>query len=61
MHTLSEGGVGDGFRLGVLVLSMVLLGVNLFVLLEVLRPLEGLFADVADVRLERCVHCQGPV
>lgn len=35
---------------------MVLLCVDLFVLLEVLRPLEWLAADLAYVRLERCVH-----
>ena len=43
------GGVVDGDRLGVLVLGVVLLGVDLFVLLEVLRPLERLFADLGRV------------
>ena len=49
-------GVGDSNRLGVLMLRVVLLCVNLLMLLEVLRPLEGLAADLAYVRLERSVH-----
>lgn len=42
---------GDG--LGVLVLRMVLLCVNLFVLFEVLGPLEGFLADLGGVRGDR--------
>ena len=34
-------------------LSMVLLSVDLFMLLEVLGTLEGLLADVAYMRLKR--------
>jgi len=37
---------------------MMLLSVDLFMFLEILRPLERLFADFADVRLERSVDSQ---
>ena len=37
-------------------LGMVLLGMDFLVLLEILRPLERLAADLAYVRLERRVH-----
>lgn len=45
-HSLDIGGVDDCDRLGVLVLLMVLLCVDLFMLLEILGPFEGLFADL---------------
>jgi hypothetical protein len=38
--------VGNGDGLGVLMLSMMLFCVNLFVLLEVLGSLEGLFTNL---------------
>ena len=50
-------GVSYGYRLGVLVLRVVLFSVNFLVFLEVLGPLEGLGADLAYVRLERGVDC----
>lgn len=40
-------------------LCVVLLGVDLLMLLQILRPLEWLLADFTDVRLERCVDCSG--
>ena len=43
---------GDSDRLGMFVLCVVFLGVNFLVLFQVLRPLERLGADLADVRLE---------
>jgi hypothetical protein len=57
--TLDVLGIGDGDGLGVLMLGMMLLGVDLFVLLEILGTLEGLVADFADVRLEWCMDCDG--
>lgn len=39
-----------------LTLLLVLLGVNAFVLFEILWTLEGLAAGIAVVRLERGVH-----
>lgn len=50
--TRTIGRVGDGDSLGVLVLGVMLLGMDLLVLLEVLRPFEWLLADYADVRFE---------
>jgi hypothetical protein len=47
-----ERRIGDSDGLGMLVCNVVFLCVNLFVLLEVLRTLERLFAYLADVRLE---------
>jgi hypothetical protein len=38
--------VGNGDGLGVLMLGMMLFCVNLFVLLEILGSLEGLFTDL---------------
>ena len=51
-HARDVGWVDDGDCLGVLVLSMVRLGVNLFVFLQVLRALEALVADLAGVGFE---------
>ena len=45
--------VGDGNRLGVLVLSVMFLGVDLFVFLKILRTFKRLVADLANMRLER--------
>lgn len=50
--------VMDGDGLGVAVGDMVLLGVDLLVLLEVLRALERLAADFADVWFERSVDAE---
>lgn len=50
-----EGRVVDGNGFGVLVLSVVFLGVDLFVLLQVLRTLEGLVADFAYMWFQRDV------
>jgi hypothetical protein len=36
---------------------MVLGGMDPFVLLQILRALEGLAADLARMRLERSVYC----
>lgn len=47
----------DGDGLGVLVLGVVLLGVDLLVFLEVLRPLELFVAHGAVVWLQRRVDC----
>lgn len=44
--------VVDGDRLGVPVRHMMLLGMNLFMLLQILRTLEWLAADLADVGFE---------
>jgi hypothetical protein len=49
--------VGDGDRLRVFVLDMVLLGVDLFVFLQVLRTFERLLADLTNMRLERGMDC----
>lgn len=58
VHTLSVGRVSDCFRLGVLVLHVVGLGMNLFMFLEVLRTLEFLIADLAVVRFQGYVHAE---
>lgn len=50
-----EGGIGDRDSLGMLVSGVMLLGMDLFVLLEVLGALERFLAYLAGVRLERCV------
>ena len=55
----SEGGIGYGDSLGMLVSSVMLFGMDLFVLLQVLGPLERLLAYLAAVRLQRCVHWRG--
>lgn len=39
-------------------LGMMLLGVDLFVFLQILRTFEGLLADLANMGLEWRVHCQ---
>ena len=49
----------DGDGLGVLVLCVVGLGVDFFVLFQVLGPLEGLLADLTQVWLERGVNWRG--
>lgn len=49
-HTTIESRVGDGECFGVLVLSMVFLRMDLLVLLEILRALERLFADLSHMR-----------
>lgn len=41
----------DGF--GMLVLAMMCLGVDFLMLFEILRPFEGLLADITQMRLER--------
>lgn len=46
----------NGNCLGVLVLSMVRLGVNFFVFLQVLRALEAFVADLAGVGFEGNMH-----
>jgi len=51
----SERGIGYGDSLGMLVSSVMLFGMDLFVLLKVLGTLERLLAYFTDVRLERCV------
>lgn len=51
-HSGEKVGILDGDGLRVLMDGMVLLGMNLLVLLEVLRPLEALLAYLADVRFE---------
>lgn len=43
-YSLRIGRVYDGNGFGVLVLEMMFFGMNLFMLLEVLRSFEGLFA-----------------
>jgi len=48
--------VGDSDRLGVFVLSVVFLGMDLFVFLQILRAFERLVADLANMRFERCVN-----
>jgi len=40
------------------VLGVVLLGVDLFVFLQILRTFERLLADLANVGLERRMDCQ---
>ncbi len=57
-HSGEELRILDGDGLGMLVNGMVLLGVDLLVLLEVLRSLEALLADLADVRLERGMYAE---
>ena len=52
----SERGIGYSDRLGMLVSSMMLFGMNFFVLFKVLGTLERLLAYFADVRLQRRVH-----
>lgn len=47
--------IGNCYGLGMLVGGMMLFGMDLFVLLEVLGPLERLPANLAAVRLERSV------
>lgn len=51
-----EGGIGYSNGLGMLVCGMMLFGMDLFVLLEVLRALERFLANLAAVRLERSVY-----
>ena len=51
------GWILDGDRLGVLVLLVVLLGVDLLVLLQVLRALERFLAYFADVGLQGSMYC----
>ena len=51
-----EGGIGNSNGLGMLVGSMMLFGMDLFVLLKVLRALERLLANLAAVRFERSVY-----
>ena len=55
-HSLRVRRVGDSDGFGVFVLCVVLLCMNLLVLLEVLRPLERLLANIADVWFEGCVN-----
>lgn len=55
-HALRVRGVGDRYGFGVLVLGVVLLCVDLLMLLEVLRSLERLLANIADMWLEWCVN-----
>ena len=50
-------GVGDGDSLRVFVLSMVFFGVDLFVLFEVLGPLERFLAYFANMGFEGSVYC----
>ena len=50
------GGIGYSYSLGMLVGGMMLFGMNLFVLLKVLRALERFLANLAGVRLERSVY-----
>jgi hypothetical protein len=50
-----ERRIGYGDRLGMLVGSVMLFSMDLFMLLEVLGTLERFLANLADVRLERCV------
>ena len=50
--------VGDGDRLRMLVLGVMLLSMDLFVLLQILRSFERLLADLANVRFEWCMDCQ---
>lgn len=45
--------VGDSDRLRVFVLGVMLLGVDLFVFLQILRSFERLLADLANVRFKR--------
>ena len=47
----------NGDRLGVLVLLVVLLGMDLFVLLQVLGTLERFLAYFANVWLQWCMYC----
>lgn len=56
MYPLGEPRVGDGNRLGVLVLGMVRLSMYLLVFLKVLRTFEALVADVTRVWLEGDMH-----
>lgn len=49
------GRVGDGDSLGVFVLGVMFLGMDLLMLLEVLRALERFLADNTDMGLERRV------
>jgi hypothetical protein len=49
--------VGDCDRFRVFVLGMVLLGVDLFVFLQILRTFKRLLAYLANMRFERRVDC----
>jgi len=40
------------------VLGVMFLCVDLFVFLQILRTLERLLADLANMRFERCMDCQ---
>ena len=53
------GRIGYSYCLRMLVGGMMLFGMNLFVLLKVLRALERFLANLADVRLERSVYWGG--
>lgn len=53
---LHISGVGYGDSFGVLVLNMMFFSVDLFVFLQVLGPLEGLFADLAHVGFQGSMY-----
>lgn len=48
--------IGNGYCLGMLVLDVMLFSMDLFMLFEILRTLEGLLANLANVWLQGCVN-----
>ena len=50
--------VGDGNCLGVSVLGMMLLSMDLFMFLQILRTFEGLATDLAIMGFEWRMNCQ---